>query len=157
MNSPLEKQPKLLEKIGLFIVLFNLIDNRLNFEFYFLLNQKDLHERPLIDFLSSQRFSQKLDLLKISIGDILYKEIKEINDFRNFIAHGTYGEEVVFTESGATVPSGKVSVTKLGSKAKYQSCDLNEQIISEYIEKERQVLKSMHELIVSRLPSITST
>jgi hypothetical protein len=147
MVSPLEKHPEILEKIGLFVVLFNLIDGRLNNEFYYLLDQRKKRQKTLIDFLSSQRFSQKLDLLQDSIGDALYKEVKEINEFRNFIAHGTYGEEVLITKARPLVPSGRISVTKLGQGGKkYHSRDLSVTLIGEYIEKERKILKAMYEL-----------
>jgi|GEM_PF-3767985 len=111
-------------------------------------------DQALIDFLSSQRFSQKLDLLQDSIGDVLYKEVKEINEFRNFIAHGTYGEEVLVTEVVPLVPSGRMSVTKLGRGGKrYSSRDLNLGILDEHIERERKILKAMHELTLKRLPA----
>ena len=71
MVSPLEKHPEILEKIGLFVVLFNLIDGRLNLEFYYLLDQKNKREEadlypkkwtrkcPLFDSVKLLSYEQK--------------------------------------------------------------------------------------------------
>jgi Trp operon repressor len=143
MTSPLEQKPEILERIGLFIVLFNGIDSRLGTEFYFVINQTEAHKRPILTYLETQDFSKKLDMLKLIIGDDLYTKIKVINEFRNFIAHGVYGMD----------STGKMSIAKITrGNGKYHSIDdLDKDLLDEYIEKEREALDLLHGLILKRM------
>lgn len=144
MKSPLENKPKILEKIGLFIVLFNLIDTRLGIEFYYLVNQSDTKKRPVLDFLIAQDFAKRLDMLKLILGDDLYHKIKRINEFRTFIVHGFYEMD----------SSEKISITKIKRGAgKYHSVDdLSEDVLDKHIQNERGIFVSFHELTLKRMP-----
>lgn len=142
MKSPLEDNPKVLEKIGLFIVLFNLIDSDLSIEFIYIISQIDPRVRPILDFLCSQQISIKLQILKNFTGDDLCSEINEINEFRNCISHGTYGKNS---------SSGSLSNIKRNRKGKYSSMLLDEIILDKYIEREREVLNKFYQLRLKRM------
>ena len=141
MKSPLEDNPKVLEKIGLFIVLFNLIDTDLSIEFVHIINQLDQKLRPILDFLSSQSISIKIQILENFTGSGICSEIKEINDFRNHIGHGTYGKNSL----------GSISNTKRSRGGKYATLPLNEKILDEYIEREREILNKFYQLRLKRM------
>jgi Trp operon repressor len=143
MTSPLEDKPEILQKIGLFIVLFNGIDARLGIEFYYIINQTEAHKRPILTFLETQDFSKKLDMLKLILGEDLYEKIKTINEFRNFIAHGLYGMD----------STGKMSIAKITKgNGKYRSIDdLDSEFLDEYISKEREALNLIHGLGLKRM------
>ncbi len=142
MKSPLEDNRKILEKIGQFVVLFNLIDTNLSIEFVYIISQVDLKLRSILDFLYSQQISIKLQILKDFTGNDLCKEINEINNFRNHISHGTYGKNL---------SSGLLSNTKRTRKGKYTNILLNEEILNKYIEREREVLNKFHQLHLKRM------
>lgn len=141
MKSPLEENPEILQKVGLFIALFNLIEDRLNYEFYFLFNQSDKNTRPSLDFLTSQIISSKVKLLKNFTGKDLCEEIEQINNFRNHISHGLYGKDF----------KGYISNTKRGKKGNYTTIALDEKVLDEYIARERAVLKKFHNSILKRI------
>ena len=126
MKSPLEENTKLLEKIGLFIVLFNSIDSSLGVEFFYIINQTKPKLRPILDFLCSQSISIKTDILKEFTGNDICWEIEGINIFRNYISHGVYGKNA---------GSGEISNSKKNRKGKYNSIPLNEEILDKYIER----------------------
>ena len=144
MTSPLEDKPEILKRIGLFIVLFNGIDSRLGIEFYYIINQTEPHKRPILTFLETQDFSKKLDMLELILGKELYAKIKTINEFRNFVAHGLYGMD----------SSGKMSIAKITKgNGKYRNIDdLDESLLDEYIEKEREILNLLQGLVLKRMP-----
>jgi len=142
MKSPLEDNPKVLEKIGKFIVLFNLIDSGLSIEFIYIISQIDPKVRPILDFLCSQQISIKLQILKNFTGDDICSEIDNINEFRNHISHGTYGKNSL---------SGSLSNTKRNRKGKYTNIPLDEKILDKYIEREREVLNKFHQLRLKRM------
>lgn len=142
MISPLESNPKMLEKIGLFVVLFSGIEFRLSLEFYWVINQRNTQLASVLDFLSSQDFSKKLDMLKLILGDVLYKKIFKINEFRNFIAHGMFGVNSLET----------VSITKqIRNTRKYKSVELNKTTLDKYIGEEREILSLLHALVLERI------
>ena len=143
--SPLEGNPKILEKIGLFIVLFNLIDTRLSTEFHFVINQNDDKKRPILNFLISQEFQNKLDILKLILGDVLYQKINQTDKFRNFIAHSAYGVRE------GSLEEVHLSKIKRGT-GKYHSIPITETSLDEKIKEEREILESLHQLILDRLP-----
>ena len=141
MKSPLEENPKVLEKIGLFIVLFNLIDSSLSIEFVYIIKQSDQKVRPILDFLSSQQISFKLKILENFTGNNICSEIREINEFRNHISHGTYGKNSL----------GSISNTKRNRKGRYINLTLDEKILDKYIKREREVLNKFHRLRLKRM------
>jgi len=141
MKSPLEENPKILEKIGLFTVLFNLIDSNLSMEFYYILNQNNIKTKLVLDFLYSQQVSIKLQILQNFTGENFCSEIKEINDFRNCISHGIYGRTSL----------GVISNTKRNRDGKYISKSITEEILDEYIQKEREILNTFHKLRLERM------
>ena len=137
MRSPLEEHPKILEKIGLFIVLFNIIDTLLNVRFYFIIIQTDKKNQPIMNNLISQDFSRKLDALENVLGEEIHSIIKDINEFRNFIAHGSYGMNEL----------KGMSITKVKRyTGKYQSVTLSEKIMDEHIENERKTVNEIYKL-----------
>jgi len=145
MRSTLEDYPKLLEKVGLFIVLFNAIDSMLNTEFYFKIDQTNDKTRPILDNLISQDFSKKLDMLEIILGNDLYLKIKDLNDFRNFIAHGMYGVNEL---KGISISKRK------RYSGKYENISLNEEIINKHVDSEREVMDSIYKLILGKIPRV---
>lgn len=136
MKSPLEDKPEILQEIGRFIVLFNLIDNELSLRFYYVINQTNEKHKPILDFLSSQFFSQKLEVVKNILGNDLYKEIYDLNEFRNHLGHGMYGMNSV----------GEVSSTKRNKSGKYSTKPISKEILEKEILKEREVLKKFYEM-----------
>lgn len=144
MKSPLEDQPKVLQKIGLFIVLFNLIDGRLGTEFYYVINQQDGKKRLILSFLETLDVIVKVNMLRPILGEKIYKKIAKLNEFRVFIAHGSYG-----VQRG----SQEVSMSKMKRPTgKYHHKALSELILDEQIEAEREVLSLLHELVLKRIP-----
>lgn len=143
MFSPLEERPKILEKIGLFIVLFNIIDFRLGYEFYSIIDQSDKKKRAILTFLETRDFSAKLSMLEQILGKDLYSKIKGINEVRNTLTHGMYGENK---------SSGDISATKRTKQTgEYVSIEkLTEKKLNSYIKEEREILASLHELIIKR-------
>lgn len=141
MTSPLEENPIILQKIGLFIVLFNNIESSVNTEFFFLVNQSDKNTKPLLDFLVSQIISIKLKLLINFTGNSLCEEIEKLNDFRNHIGHGLYGKDL----------KGLISNAKRNRSGNYSTIPLSEEILDRYIERERKVLEKFHKLILKRI------
>lgn len=142
MKSPLEDHPEVLEKIGLFIVLFNLIDSSLSTEFVYIISQVDPKVRLILDFLYSQQISTKLRILKNFTGNDICLEIDEINDFRNHISHGTYGKNL---------SSGSISNSKRTRKGKYTNIPLDKKILDKYIERERKVLNQFYQIRLKRM------
>lgn len=134
--SPLENKPEVLERIGLFVVLFGLIDLRLGLEFYFIVSQQNAEHAPVLDFLSSQDFSMKVKTLKSILGGTLYKELIEINKFRNFVVHGQFGMNSL----------DEISLTKQKRNTReYDSMKIDIKTLNNYIKREKQVLQSLHE------------
>ena len=145
MRSPLEDYPNILGRIGLFIVLFNGIDAMLNNELYFITNQEGGKKKPILDNLLSQDFSKRLDMLRIILGDTLYFKIKNINEFRNFITHGTYGLNSI----------KGISISKMKRyTGKYHSKSLNEEIINKHIDNEREAMDSLYEIVLGVVSKI---
>lgn len=142
MKSPLEETPKVLEKIGLFIVLFNLIDSNLTTEFVYLINQTNPQTRPILDFLNSQQISLKYKILEKFTGEKLCKEIEALNNFRNYLSHGSYG---------VNMATKKISTTKLNRAGKYENKTIDEKILDEYILRIREVLGEFHKLHLKRM------
>lgn len=146
MKSPLEERPEVLEKIGLFIVLFNTIDLYLSKEFNFLI-RRSAETQQALNFLETQDFLKKITLLKVVLGEALFKKILKVNDFRIFIAHGMYGMD----------SSGEITLIKQKrDSSEYEDRLLMSEIITN-IEKEREILKLLHALVLKRLPNITSS
>ncbi|MDB4983973.1 MAG: hypothetical protein JWM20_152 [Patescibacteria group bacterium] len=150
MYSPLEQKPKVLELIGLFIVLFNGIDSRLGTEFYWILDQTDRKKRPILDFLETQQTSSKIEILKEILGPDLYKELGELNKFRNQLCHGMYGVNLATGEISNTKRLKKPAKKSKTPYFKIES--INEKILEKYIERERSVLQEFYKLALSRLP-----
>ena len=142
MKSPLEDNLKVLEKIGLFIVLFNLIDNNLSIEFVYIINQNNPKTKEVLNFLCSQQISKKLEILKDFTGGTFCSEINTINKFRNHISHGLYGKNS---------SSGFISNTKRNKNGKYVSVHLDEKILDKYIERERKVLNQFNQIRLKRM------
>ncbi len=142
-RSPLEDSPELLQEIGRFIVLFNLIDHELLLQFYYVISQINDTYRPILDFLCSQQFLKKIDILKNMLGEELYKELFEINEFRNYMGHGIYGMN----------SSGEVSNTKRSRNGKYDIKTLTKEIVIEEINKEKKILNKFYQMRISKLKS----
>jgi hypothetical protein len=142
MKSPLEDYPKILEKIGLFIVLFNGIDSFLDTQFYSIVSQTDPRTKPIIDNLISQNFFKKLEVLENVLGEELHEKIKDLNDFRNFIAHGMYGVNGL----------EQISISKQKRySGKYENISLSEEIIEKHIEEERSAMNGLYKLNLERM------
>ncbi len=141
MRSPLEDNPKILEKTGLFIVLFSQIETMLGLQFYFMIDQQNDNQRNVLDYLSTQDVSKKIDLLKPILGDDQYEKVKTLNIFRNFIAHGLFGID----------SAGNISVTKQKRNTrKYDSMKLDHATLDMYIKEERDVMVSIHGLVLKK-------
>jgi hypothetical protein len=148
MKSPLEEKPEILKLIGLFLVLFNNIDNCLGSEFHLIINQTDSKKRPILDFLITQQTSQKIEILKEVLGINLTKELKELNNFRNQICHGMYGMNSI----GEISNIKRLKKRKEKSKTPYFEIEsISEEKLEKYIERERVILQKFHELSLSRL------
>ncbi len=148
MKSPVEDNQKILEKIGLFTVLFNSLDSTLSMEFFYIVNQSEPNMQPVLDFLRAQTVSTRCEILKNFTGEKLCDEIKEINNFRNFLSHGMYGVNSV---------TKQVSSIKLkGRTGKYDVQVLDEKLLDKYIGRIREVLNSFHQLRITRLGGIAT-
>jgi hypothetical protein len=138
--SELEKKPKILALIGLFVTLFNGIDQNLETEFFFIINQQTDTTRPVLDFLCAQSVYQKIEILEGVLGGDMTAELKDLNTFRNQICHGVLGMNSL----------EEVSSTKRSKKGiKIES--ISEEILGKYIQRERDILKKFHELRLGRI------
>lgn len=133
MKSQLEDKPEVLNLIGLFIVLFNLIDARLSIELELFIGNKNGR-------LSSLSTSHKLKLLKEERNLDLYKRVDELNEFRNQICHGIYSVN----------DSGGIQNTKRNKYGLVRK-EINKKIMELYIIRERAILRHFHTRLLRKL------
>lgn len=141
MKSPLEDKPEILEAIGKFTVLHNGIDESLNTQFYFIVDQQDGKKRPVLDYLCSRDFAVKVDLLKNILGEKLVKELYKINDFRVVLSHGIYGMS----------SDGSITTSKRQKSGTFTNTDLNLDQINKFIERQRAIIQELHGLVLARM------
>jgi hypothetical protein len=147
MVSPLEEDQKILEKIGLFTVLFNLIEDNLSMEFVYIINQTNQEFKLILDFLYSQQIFTKLNILKNFTGNDICSKIIKINDFRNHLSHGVYGKN----SSGFISNSNFISNSKRTKEGGYKDLLLDEKILDDFIKRERDILNEFHKLRLKRM------
>jgi hypothetical protein len=137
MNSPLEKNPKLLEKIGLYIVLFNLIDVLLGIQFYYIIDQTKNNNKKVINYLQTLDYNKKVDILSPNFSKKLSTGLKDINNFRVKLAHSVYG---------SSDDSSIFSIIKINKgSARHEIMNIDETILEKEIQKLRGILKDIQQ------------
>lgn len=90
-------------------------------------------------------------MLKPILGQDLYSKIKEINAFRNFIAHGNFG--MTMGESKKMSITKRVRSHKGEAKKYFDITPLDKEIIDKKIKDERAILNALYELRMNRMKS----
>lgn len=144
--SELEKSPKILALIGLFVTLFNSIDQNLETEFLYVISPQAEKTKPILNFLCEQSTYQKIEILEKILGSEMAVELKDLNTFRNQLCHGVFG-----MNSLGEISSLKTNKGVSRKKSPFKIEAISEEILRNYIQRERDILKKFHELRLERI------